>query len=295
MPLDAPVTSATVPSSRSAISSLLAHVGSAASRSDPTGDRSGPMRRDGSRKIGGHRPVAPLRDPATTGTALGARPLPHHQRFDRSRRPPQQPRPGAPHRGTRLPALLGGRAPQHARHRQLGPGGAHRAPGPGHLDHPGGLRRGDAAQPRPAGGGRAVRHARSAAPRSHRPGHRPGAGHRPADRPRPAATVGHTPTRCARCRGLPPAARRGPGLLRGLLPRRTPLPAHHRHPRPGVPARRVVAGFERLQRPAGRDAGDAVLLRPPLQRRQHAAARWSCTGSTSNRGRSWPSPTCPWA
>ena len=93
--------------------------------------------------------------------------------------------------------------------------------------HPGRLGRGDAAQPRAAGGGRAVRAAGGAAPRPHRPRHRPGAGHRPAHRRRPAPLA-----RQPRRRGLPPPphrrhgpARRRPRAEEGLWDRfvATPL------------------------------------------------------------------------
>ena len=58
-----------------------------------------------------------------------------------------------------LPALLAGRASQHARHRQCGHGGADRPCGRRHLDDPRRRRRHHAAQPCAAAGGRAVRHA----------------------------------------------------------------------------------------------------------------------------------------
>ena len=94
----------------------------------------------------------------------------------------------------------------------------------GRADHgaAAGVRWGDAAQPRTAGGRRAVRPAGGAAPGAHRPGPGPGPGHRP----------GH----------LDPAARHPRRLRRGELPaiprrggradERTRGP--HPHPRPGL-------------------------------------------------------------
>ena len=70
-------------------------------------------------------------------------------------------------------ALLGGRAPQHARRRRDQPAGADRDAGRRDRAHPGGLGRRDAAQPRAAGGRRAVRAARGGPPRPDRPRHRP--------------------------------------------------------------------------------------------------------------------------
>ncbi len=140
------------------------------------------------------------------------------------------------------------------------------------------LRRGDAAQPRAAGDRRAVRHPGGARARPDRPRTRPRAGHRRGDRRRAA------PHRVA-ARGrrrLPAAARRADRLPGRRLPRRAPLRPYPRHPRPGAgqrgrrravrgPAEHLAARLVRLQRPTGRRARPAVLLRAPLRGRQHRA------------------------
>ena len=111
-------------------------------------------------------------------------------------------------------------------HRQLVAGGAAGPPGVGHVDHPGRLRRGDAAEPRVTRRGRAVRHARGAAPRPRRPRDRPGAGHRPADRRAPcAAPGGPSPRTSSRSSSWSCSATSRP------LPRGPPVPAHHRRAR----------------------------------------------------------------
>ena len=67
------------------------------------------------------------------------------------------------------------------------PGRAHRPPGRRHHHPAGRRRRGHAPQPRPAGGGRAVRHPRGPPPRPDRPRPRPRPGHRPGHGPGPPA------------------------------------------------------------------------------------------------------------
>ena len=103
----------------------------------------------------------------------------------------------------------------------------------GHLagatsTHPRGVRRRDAAQPRLAGRGRAVRDAGGAAPRAHRPGHRPRSRHRPGDGRGAAALPGG-----ALGRRFPRAARRADRLLRAGNGRR----ATRTRPSPRSPAR----------------------------------------------------------
>ena len=169
-------------------------------------------------------------------------------------------------RAARLPPPLGRRAPQHAGDRELEPAGPDRAPRRAHEDDPGGLGRRDAAQPRAARGRRAVRRAGGAAPRPHRPGHRPRAGHRPRDRRR-AAPHG----RPALGRGLPPAARRADRVVPRGVPRGSSVRGHHGRAGRGVRARALAARFLRLLRAGRRDARLAVRVRAPLLAAQHAA------------------------
>ena len=109
-----------------------------------------------------------------------------------------------------------------------------------------------------AGRRRAVRDARGAAPRPHRPRHRTGAGHRSGHRRRAAAQ----PV-VARGRRVPRAA---PRPLRVL--RRHP-PADHRRARARLPPRGVDARLERLQRAGRGRARAAVLVRAPLRVAEH--------------------------
>ena len=85
-----------------------------------------------------------------------------------------------------------------------------------------GVGRHHAAEPRAAGHRRAVRHARVALPRPHRPRPRPRARRRPAHRPRPAPGPrrrrGHVPPGRRRAAGLLPPAR--PGQRGARRPRR---------------------------------------------------------------------------
>ena len=74
--------------------------------------------------------------------------------------------------------------------RQRGDLGRHRLPRRRHLDDPRRCRRHHAAQPLAAGDRRAVRHARIALPRAHRPRPRARARHRPAGGARPAPRSG---------------------------------------------------------------------------------------------------------
>ena len=95
--------------------------------------------------------------------------------------------------------------------------GAHGPPGGVDRAHPGRVRRGDAAQPRAAGRGRAVRAARGVAPGPHRPGHRPGTR---APTAATAAALRRTAEAAGR-RGLPPRPARPHGAA-GRPPARRP-------------------------------------------------------------------------
>ena len=129
------------------------------------------------------RPPARSSSNTTSGpgerSALRPRPRPDRRRGHRRRGLPPLARPGAARRALGLHALLAGRAPQHAGHRQRGDGGADRARRRRHVAHPRRRRRHHAAQPRAVAGGRAVRHAGVAVSRPHRSRAGPRAGHRP--------------------------------------------------------------------------------------------------------------------
>ena len=195
-----------------------------------------------------------------------ARPRPGAGQRDRGAGAARHDRPGPARRTPRVSPVLGGRAPQHARHRELGATRADRPHRRRDHDHAGRLGRRDAAQPRVAGGGRAVRHAGGAPSRPDRPRHRARPGHRPGHRGRAAPLAGGV------VRGRLPRPAHGPAwLLHRPLAGEPPIRPPDRGARPGQPARHVAARLERLQRPAGRPARPPVRLRAPLQRRQHAA------------------------
>ena len=61
------------------------------------------------------------------------------------------------------------------------------------------------------------------------------------------------------------------GFFNGTFPEDHPYRGITAVPGPGEPAGDLAARIERLQRPARRPARAAVLVRPPLLRRQHAA------------------------
>ena len=196
---------------------------------------------------------------------IGAGPSPSAGRRERRRCAACHHRVGPARRAAGFPAVLGRRASQHARHRQLGPCGADRPHCRRDRGHPGRLRRGDAAEPCLAGDCRAVRHARGTASRPHRPGHRPGAGYGPGH------GRGATPLARGAVRRRFPRSAHGPArVLYRPLARGSPVRADHRGARPGPPARPVAARFERLQRTDGRPARPAVRVRAPLQPGQHA-------------------------
>ena len=145
------------------------------------------------------------------------------------------------------------------------------------VDDPARVGRGDAAQPRAAGGGRAVRHAGGAAPGPDRPGHRPGAGHRPGDRAGAAAHHGG-----AVGGGLPAGAGR-PDRTTSAATTPGPIIAT---PGPRRAARRVAARLQRFQRPARRAARVCRSRSRTTSARRTPCRRWRCTGRTSGR-RSW--------
>ena len=156
-------------------------------------------------------------------------------------------------RAARLHPPLGGRTPQHGRHRQLVTAGVDRPPRERHHDAAGRRRRRDAPQSRRPHGRRAVRHVGGVPSRPDRPRSRTCAGHR--RRHRRCAPPQHARGR----RRVPDAARRPARLLR-----RHP-PADHRRDRRRLPAGDLAARFQRLQRPRRRTARPPVLLRPPLR------------------------------
>ena len=124
---------------------------------------------------------APRPAPYCGHALFSSRPRPGH----RGAKPGRRPRRDRPHRpgrrGRRLPPLLACRAPQHARHRLGRDGGRDRPRRRPDQDDPGRRRRHHAAQPRAAGGRRAVRHAGRPLSRADRPRARPRARHRRAD------------------------------------------------------------------------------------------------------------------
>ena len=105
---------------------------------------------------------------------------------------------------------------------------------------------------------RAVRDARGAASRPHRPRDRPGARHRP----------GHRRSRCDAA--MDPSADELPAQLDELLAFFDgDVPAHHGGPGARPEAGDLAARLERLQRPAGGRARAAVLVRPPFHAAEH--------------------------
>ena len=113
-------------------------------------------------------------------------------------------------------------------------------------------------------------------PGPHRPRHRPGPGHRPGDRPgapaqpRPASPPTSSPAELGELFGV----------LRRRVPRRPPLPAHHRRPGPRLPARASGCWVRATTAPRRGVVGAAVLVRPPLRRRRHRRRPSPCTASS---------------
>ena len=188
-----------------------------------------------------------------------------------------------PGRIPRLHPLLGGRAPQHARHRQLGhrrAGGPHRRR---HRAHPRRIGRHHAAQPCPAGGRRSLRHPRRALPRPDRPG----------PRPAPPGTDGVTMRALRRDRAesedeLPPRSGRT-----AAAPRPRPSPASGVVAVPGA-GTNVPILDPRLQ-PGSRPASPQSAACPTPSRRTSPRASCSrpspCTAASSSRRRCSTSPT----
>ena len=102
----------------------------------------------------------------------------------------------------------------------------------------------------PLVGGRAVRHARGAAPGPDRPRHRSRARHRSGHGPRPAPR----PTLAVHRGRVPGAAGRAARLLRGHFPEGHPYRHITAVPGAGLPPGPVAARLERLQRARGRRA-----------------------------------------
>ena len=233
---------------------------------------------------------------ADSDCPLRARPRARPQRPDDRRRHRRLTRPRAGRRRAGLPPLLGGRAPQHAGRRGDQPAGPDRDARLGDLAHQGRLGRRDAAQPRTAGGGRAVRPAGGGLPGSHRPRHRPRARHRPADQVRPARRqrrVGR------RGRHEVPGVRRGHPHAdvdrRRRAADRAASPAVARDPGRDVGRRDVAARVVGLLRPARRGEGPALRLRAPLLRARAPAPRSTSTARRTGRRPSTPSraPSSP--
>ncbi len=164
----------------------------------------------------------------------------------------------------------------------------------GHLaaatsTHPRRVRRRDAAQPRLAGRGRAVRDAGGAAPGPDRPGHRPRPRHGPGDGRGAAALA-----RGALGRRLPRATRRADRLLRREHGRR----ATRTRPSPRSPAWATSrpCGFWGRAGTAPRwPASSGCRLRSPTtSARRTRCRRWPCTASGSARRRRSTGRT-PWS
>ncbi len=195
--------------------------------------------------------------------------------LDRGRGPGRLGRTGPPRRTPRVHAVVGGRASQHGRYRELRAGGADRASGCVDDDHPRRCRWRDAPESRRARGGRAVRNARGVAPGPDRPRARTRAGDGPGHRGGPAPE--------------PHAVRRG-GVSRATT-RPVPLlrrhaPADHRGPRrAGIDPRSgcsvPVATARRLQAHSGSRSRSRII-----SRRTTPWPRSSCTDRRSGRRRS---------
>ena len=218
-------------------------------------------------------------------SAVGARPLGAQRR-------PVERRCVADHLGARparrrarLHAVLGGRTPQHAQRRVHLAGCADRPPRRAHVEHPGRLRRRDAAQPRAARHRRAVRHAREPASRAHRPRHRAGARHRSAHRSRAAAldqpeTRGRLPSRLPRPDGPARRSAHRDGLWNQF--RATPAATTSRRsscsdPVATAPSSPAISG---CRSPSPTTSTPAARCRPP-----------SCTTTRSSRRSCSTSPT----
>ncbi len=208
-------------------------------------------------------------------------------RLDARRRPRRlvAPRPGG--RTARLPALLGRRAPQHAGHRQLVAAGADRPPRRRHHDDPA---RAPAGVMLPNHSPLVVAEQFGMLEALH-PGRIDlGLGRAPGT----DQVTARSPCAAAA------AATRGDDFPRELAellayfndgsPSDHPFARDPRHARPRLPAGALAARHQRLQRDAGRPARAALLLRPPLRRRQHRGRRRTPTAGASARRRVLEAP-----
>ena len=167
-------------------------------------------------------------------------------------------------RATRLHPSLGGRAPQHARHRELVPCGAARASRRRDVHDPCRLGWAHVAEPRTARGRRAVRHARSAASGSDRPRHRARAGNRSAHRLGVATLI-----RGRHRRRVPRPARPAARVLRRLVAGRSSVRRHHRGARRGVQAGDLAPGLEHVETRTRRVCSGCRSRSPTTSRRPH--------------------------
>ena len=218
---------------------------------------------------------SPVSEGASVGDALA--------QFDR-------PRPAG--RPARLPSLLGGRAPRHARPGLRQPGSPDRPDRRRHRPHPRRQRRRHAAALQPVQSRRNVQHARRPLSRADRPRRRPGGRHRPGDRLRPAAgpPPGQSPTtsreQLAELLGYVEGTQ-AEGPVPGVRP---PL----RGARPaGTLAARLLAGQRGVgpPRPACRTPSPTSSTRPAARSPPATATRSRPTRGT--RPRTSPSPPGP--
>ncbi len=149
----------------------------------------------------------------------------------------------------------------------------------GTTHHPRGRRRHHAAQPFAAGDRRAVRHARVALPRPHRPGPGPRAGLRPGD------GAGAAPQPHVGRRRVP--ARRGRTHGPDVRPAEAGDPRRARH---GPEGAGMDPGLQPVRRPAGGDAGPALRLCVAFRAAADDAGDRRSIARISSRRRSWPSP-----
>ena len=188
--------------------------------------------------------------------ALRPRPLARHHRHLRPAGAAQQHRSRAPRRPARLHPLLGGRASQHAEHRELGARHHDRADRGGDRASARRLRRRDAAEPRAAPGRRALQGAGRPVSRPHRSRPRPRAGHRSGDLLRAAAAAGRSRRRRFP-RPLPGAA----GVRAAAVSGEPSVPQGQRHAGRRAAAAALSARLERLQRAACRPCRRGLFLR----------------------------------
>ena len=138
----------------------------------------------------------------------------------------------------------------------------------------------------PLDGGRAVRHVGGAASRAHRPRHRSRARHRSGHRGSTA------PWRAGKwARRLPRATGATLGVLRRVVPRRSSLRRYHCGSGAWIPARRLVVGFEHLQRAARPRRWACRSRSRTTLRRPRSWMRWRCTATASNHRPSSRRPT----